>query len=69
MTETLTYRVPGMNCAHCESTVKAGLSTVPGVDEVAVDLESKRVTVIGSDLEDSALRSAIDDAGFGVEDA
>ena len=58
------YTVPGMSCGHCESTVKTELLAVTGVDSVDVDLESKLVRVRGSELDDSRLRAAIDDAGY-----
>ena len=35
-----------------------------GVDEVDVDLETKVVTVRGSELDDTALRAAIHEAGY-----
>ena len=63
----LTYRVPGMSCGHCEQAVSTELQTVDGVDSVDVDLERKLVTVRGHDLDDQALRAAIDEAGYEVE--
>ena len=59
-----TYAVPGMRCGHCERAVSAELEQVAGVEFVDVDLETKLVTVRGSNLEDSALRAAIEDAGY-----
>lgn len=64
MPELLTYRVPGMRCAHCEATVKSSLSSVEGVDSVDVDLETKLVIVVGSHLRDAELRRAIGEAGY-----
>ena len=64
MSETVTYNVPGMHCGHCERAVSGELSAVAGVDSVAVDLDSKRVTVVGSGLDDAKLRAAIDEAGY-----
>jgi copper chaperone len=69
MTETKTYEVPGMHCGHCEATVTTELSGVQGVSEVTVDLDSKLVTVHGQNLDDAALRGAIDEAGFEVTSA
>jgi copper chaperone len=60
----ITYTVSGMHCAHCERAVGSELHAVPGVDSVEVDLETKLVTVRGSDLDDAALRAAIDEAGY-----
>jgi len=59
-----TYAVAGMHCGHCERAVSAELEQVAGVESVDVDLETKLVTVRGSNLEDSALRAAIEDAGY-----
>jgi copper chaperone len=53
-----------MSCGHCERTVSSELQRTPGVESVAVDLETKLVTVRGSDLDDAVLRAAIDEAGY-----
>lgn len=66
MSETVTYRVPGMSCEHCKAAVTNELSSVAGVESVAVDLDEKLVTVSGGSLDDAALRAAIDEAGYGV---
>jgi copper chaperone CopZ len=39
---------------------------VHGVDSVTVDLESKHVVVRGTELDDTAIRVAITDAGYDV---
>ncbi len=67
MSETITYRVPGMTCAHCKAAVTEELEGVAGVHEVAVDLDSKLVRVTGEPLDDHALRAAIDEAGYEAE--
>lgn len=64
MSEVLTYTVPGMHCGHCKQAVTDEVSAVAGVESVEVDLDSKRVTVAGSDLDDASLRAAIDEAGY-----
>lgn len=60
----ITYTVPGMHCAHCERAVSSELQQVDGLESVEVDLETLLVTVRGSDLDDAALRAAIDEAGY-----
>jgi copper chaperone CopZ len=62
--ETVTYRVPGMHCGHCEAAVKEELAEVEGVEAVDVDLDSKVVTVRGTRLSDDSLRAAIEAAGY-----
>jgi copper chaperone CopZ len=55
-----------MHCAHCEAAVTGELGAVPGVASVDVDLETKLVRVLGEQLDDAALRAAIDEAGYDV---
>ena len=62
--ETLTYAVDGMTCDHCKKAVSDEVSKVTGVELVDVDLERKRVVVQGADLNDEAVRAAIDEAGY-----
>ena len=62
--DTITYSVPGMHCGHCEHAVKEEVSNVSGVESVDVDLDTKLVVVHGEGLDDSALRAAIDEAGY-----
>ena len=64
MSQTITYNVPGMTCDHCKHAVTTELSGVDGVAGVDVDLGTKIVTVTGDSLDDSALRAAIEDAGY-----
>ena len=58
------YVVPGMHCSHCEAAVRAEVSAVPGVESVEVDLETKRVDVTAEPLDDAAIRTAIEEAGY-----
>ena len=67
MTDTVTYRVPGMHCGHCKAAVEQEVGAVAGVETVEVDLDTKRVTVRGRDLRDETLRAAIDEAGYEAE--
>ena len=66
MSEVETYVVPGVHCAHCEAAITEQVSGVRGVISVAVDLESKLVTITGEALDDGALRQAIGEAGYEV---
>ena len=66
MSESVTYEVPAIHCAHCAMSIREEVSGVDGVDEVAVDLDTKVVTVSGQHLDDSALRAAIAEAGYEV---
>lgn len=64
VSETAVYSVPGMHCLHCERAVREEVSTVRGVTAVEVDLERKLVTVAAEPLDDTAVRAAIEAAGY-----
>ena len=61
---TITLTVPGMTCGHCKAAVTGEVTKVAGVTAVDVDLDTKLVTLHGVDLDEAALRAAIDEAGF-----
>jgi copper chaperone len=63
---TLTYSVPGISCGHCRTAITEEVTQVERVTGVEVDLDAKRVTVQGSDVDDAAVRAAIDEAGYDV---
>ena len=58
------YTVSGMSCGHCEAAVKEEVSALEGVESVDVDLATKLVVVRGEELDDAAIRAAIDEAGY-----
>ena len=64
--EQLTYSVPEMSCGHCRTAITSEVERVAGVESVGVDLDAKRVIVAGEDLDDAAVRAAIDEAGYDI---
>jgi copper chaperone CopZ len=64
--EQLTYSVPGMSCSHCRAAITAEVEQLAGVTSIEVDLRTKRVSVAGDELDDAAIRAAIDEAGYDV---
>jgi copper chaperone len=64
MTETVTYNVPKIHCAHCGASIKEEVSEISGVESVDVDVDTKVVTISGESLDDKALRGAIEEAGY-----
>ncbi len=67
---TATYTVVGMTCGHCVSSVTEEVSQVPGVTDVDVDLASGGLTVIGdTEVDDAAVRAAVEEAGYQVAGA
>lgn len=66
MSETHTYSVPDVHCDHCRAAIAEEVSAVEGVEHVDVDLDARTVTIRGTELDDAALRAAIDEAGYAV---
>ena len=58
--------VEGMMCAHCAGRVQSALQEVEGVKKVQVNLAAKEVAVEGDNLSQSALRAAVEKAGYRV---
>ncbi|MFB9314626.1 heavy-metal-associated domain-containing protein [Nocardioides plantarum] len=67
MTDTHTYTVAGMTCAHCVASVTEEVSEIAGVTDVAVDLASGALTVHSDQpLPDDAVRAAVEEAGYSL---
>jgi Heavy-metal-associated domain. len=41
--ENVIFTVPDMSCSHCESTIKKAVGKLNGVENVFVDLNTKKV--------------------------
>ncbi|GAA1928613.1 heavy-metal-associated domain-containing protein [Brevibacterium antiquum] len=68
---TTTINVTGMTCGHCEAAVREELGALPGVTDVAVELNAggdSPVTITSErDLDDGAISAAVDEAGYEVK--
>ncbi len=58
--------VEGMTCKHCVMHVTQALKELAGVTKVQVDLATKKAVVEGTNLDDSAMKAAVADAGYEV---
>jgi copper chaperone len=64
---TNTYAVTGMTCGHCVSAVSEEVGQVPGVTDVAVNLESGTVTITSDQpVEAARIREAVEEAGYAL---
>jgi hypothetical protein len=63
---TKTYIVKGMSCNHCRTNTEKAIRTVSGVESVTVDLQSGVATVSGIDIDDDAVKKAVESIGFSV---
>ena len=66
--ETVTLKVEGMTCGGCVASVTRVLKATPGVDDAVVRLDARSATVTFDPAQTSvsALKSAIEDAGYAV---
>jgi copper chaperone len=63
MMEKTTLNVDGMSCEHCVKAIKNAVGALAGVNDVAVDLGAKTVTV-----EYDSAQSSLDNIKFEIED-
>ncbi len=70
MTDIRTLDIKGLTCGHCVAAVTRELEAVDGVDSVAVNLVpdedaiSTATVTTSSDVSETQLRSAVDEAGY-----
>ena len=64
--ETTRIKVGGMTCSGCVASVTRALQSVDGVDKVEVSLDQGQASVSydPARVNETKLRSAIEDAGF-----
>jgi len=66
--EQHTYSVSGMSCEHCVAAVSAEVGELPGVEVVEVRLASGALVVHG-EIDDEAVRRAVEAAGYSLAPA
>ncbi len=64
MTEEITLRISGMNCSHCQDSVRRALSECAGVERADVDLDGGRALISGRGVSMTDLVAAVDRLGF-----
>ncbi|MFI0544920.1 heavy-metal-associated domain-containing protein [Streptomyces sp. WSLK1-3] len=59
------YKVSGMTCGHCKSTLTREIGALDGVLQVDVDVAAGLVTVTTSEApDDQRLAAVVDEAGY-----
>ena len=64
---TVTLKIEGMMCPHCEARVKSVLEAIDGVAEAAVSHKDDQAVVSGENLDVATLIRAVTDAGYKAE--
>ncbi|MBZ9711738.1 CopZ family metallochaperone [Deinococcus multiflagellatus] len=57
--------VTGMTCGHCQTAVTNTLKSVPGVDDVQVNLQTGKAVVQGA-AQPEQLIAAVQEEGYGA---
>ncbi len=58
--------IEGMSCDHCVRRVTEALKGMPGVKAVDVRLAEKAAFVEADSIDETAIKAAVDDAGYDV---
>ena len=56
-----------MTCSHCKESVESAVYSCSGVESAFVDLLKGLVLVIGSGLDEGAIKDKIKSRGFSLE--
>lgn len=63
-----TINVKGMMCEHCEMHVQKALERIPNIEKAKADHNAGIVEIeYSAEVDDSALKSAIEDAGYEMD--
>lgn len=67
--ENVIFTVPDMSCSHCENTIKNAVGKLNGVENVLVDLNSKKVSVEYDEgrISSDTIKLTIQDQGYEVK--
>ena len=63
---TTELKISGMTCGHCQTAVTSALKSVPGVQDVNVDLQGGTAQVQGQ-ADQQALIAAVKEEGYDAQ--
>ena len=62
----ITLNVEGMSCNNCVKSIEANVSQLIGVEQVQVELATKKVLVTITEANEQQIIETIEDLGFDV---
>jgi uncharacterized membrane protein YraQ (UPF0718 family)/copper chaperone CopZ len=62
-----TVRVGGMTCNHCKANVQSNLSSIAGIENIQIDLESGVVKIAGDDVNLAEIKRVVEGIGYTYE--
>lgn len=65
---TTTIKIEDMTCGNCVAKVETGLGSIPGVNNVSVDLATGTATIDHNDtVTTDIINTTIEDLGFDIQ--
>lgn len=62
---TIEYKVTGMTCGHCESSIKEEVGQIAGIQSIDVSAKTGKLFVTSqTGLDDAAVLAAVEEAGY-----
>lgn len=61
---TTNIQIENLKCGGCASTIKKGISTINGVNEVAIDLENSIVTIESENADLEEIKTKLSKLGY-----
>lgn len=59
------YKVTGMTCGHCETSIREEVGQIAGIEDIQVSVQTGKLTVTGSDpIDDGKVLAAVEEAGY-----
>ncbi len=59
-----TVKVSGMTCNHCKANVQNNLSSIEGIENIEIDLESGKVKMTGDGIDLNEVKSKVESIGY-----
>ena len=66
--DTQTIHASNIKCQGCANAIREGLSVLPGVESVEVNIEGSQVTVQGASLQRELLTTKLAEIGYPESD-
>jgi copper chaperone CopZ len=57
-------KVSGMTCNHCKANVQNNLTTIEGIENIEIDLESGKVKMTGDGIDLNEVKNKVESIGY-----
>lgn len=64
MDTTNTYKVEGMTCSHCKSSVESKILQLDGISQISALPNKNEVVITGTNINNESIKYAIEELGY-----